>query len=210
MCRAAAIVSRPRSTEARKWTLPRRVARGGERGPTCLPATTVVVGLSDSVEAVSRDLSRRRIVTIAGPAGIGKTTLAIATARSLRGSFGKAVLFVDLAPIEDPSLVVSTLVSALGLVLRADEPVSAIVDFLRDERLLIVLDNCEQVIEIVAGLADRLLRETVETHLLITSREPLRIAGERVASSGAVGMPARQGRYHRRRGKSVCRRPVVR
>ncbi len=144
------------------------------------PRETVVVGLSDSMEAVSRDLLRRRIVTIAGPAGIGKTTLAIATAEALRGSFGKAVLFVDLAPIEDPSLVVSTLVSALGLVLRADEPVSAIVDFLRDERLLIVLDNCEQVIEIVAGLADRLLRETVETHLLITSREPLRIAGERV------------------------------
>ena len=64
--------------------------------------------------------------------------------------------------------------------MRADEPVAAIVDFFRDERLLIVLDNCEQVIEAVAGLADRILRETAETHMLITSREPLRIAGERV------------------------------
>jgi predicted ATPase len=146
-----------------------------------LPARgTVIVGRAESMESVSRELSRRRIVTIAGPAGIGKTSLAIATAAMLRGNFGDAVLFVDLAPIEDPSLVISALASTLGLVLRADEPVAAIVDFLRDERVLIVLDNCEQVIEAVAGLADRILRETVETHILITSREPLRIAGERV------------------------------
>jgi predicted ATPase/DNA-binding winged helix-turn-helix (wHTH) protein len=154
-------------------------ARGGARSN--LPARgTVIVGRSDSMEAVSRELSRTRIVTIAGPAGIGKTSLAIATAATLCGSFGDAVLFVDLAPIEDPSLVISTLASTLRLVLRADEPVAAIIDFLRDERILIVLDNCEQVIEAVAGLADRILRETVEIHMLITSREPLRIAGERV------------------------------
>ena len=146
-----------------------------------LPArATGIVGRSDSMETISRDLSRRRIVTITGPAGIGKTSLAIATAATLSGNFGDAVLFVDLAPIEDPSLVISVLASTLGLVLRADEPVAAIVDFLRDKRVLIVLDNCEQVIEAVAGLADRILRETGETHMLITSREPLRIAGERV------------------------------
>jgi predicted ATPase len=132
------------------------------------------------METVSRELLLMRIVTVTGPAGIGKTSLAIATAATLRGSFGDAVLFVDLAPIEDPSLVVSVLASTLGIVLRADEPLAAIVDFLRDERLLIVLDNCEQVIDAVAGLVDRMLRETVETHMLITSREPLRIAGERV------------------------------
>ena len=152
---------------------------GGARSN--LPArATGIVGRSDSMETISRELSRTRIVTITGPAGIGKTSLAIATAATLRGSFGDAVLFVDLAPIEDPSLVISTLAATLRLGLRADEPVAAIIDFLRDERILIVLDNCEQVIEAVAGLADRILRETVETHMLITSREPLRIAGERV------------------------------
>ena len=71
------------------------------------------------METVSRELSRGRIVTIAGPAGIGKTTLAIATAAALRGNFGDAVLFVDLAPIEDPSLVISTLASTLGFVLAS-------------------------------------------------------------------------------------------
>ena len=134
------------------------------------PLGTVIVGRADSMETVSRELSRRRIVTIAGPAGIGKTSLAIATAATLRASFGDAVLFVDLAPIEDPSLVISAIASTLGVVLRADEPVAAIVDRLRDERRLIVLDNCEQVIEAVAGLTDRIVRETPETRFLVTSR----------------------------------------
>ena len=132
------------------------------------------------MEAVSCELSRTRLVTITGPAGIGKTSLAIATAASLRGSFGDAVLFVDMAPIEDPSLVISTLASTLRVALRANEPVAAIIHSLRDARILLVLDNCEQVIEAVARLADRILGETGETHMLITSREPLRIAGERV------------------------------
>jgi predicted ATPase/DNA-binding winged helix-turn-helix (wHTH) protein len=154
-------------------------AQGGSR--TSLPArATEVIGRSDSIETVSRELSRRRCVTITGPAGIGKTTLAIATAKALSNSFDGATVFVDLAPIEDPSLVVSILVSALGLVLRADDPVAAIVEALRDERILIVLDNCEQVVETVARLADRFLRETSAPHMLVTSREPLQIAGERV------------------------------
>jgi predicted ATPase len=156
--------------------------RGISRGArTNLPARgTEIIGRSASLEAVSRELSRTRIVIIAGPAGIGKTTLAIATAEALRSSFGDAVVFVDLAPIEDPSLVVSILVSALGLVLQVAEPVTAVVDVLRDERLLIVLDNCEQVVDIVARLADRILRETAEIYMLVTSREPLQIAAERV------------------------------
>ena len=171
----AAPVERTERTPA-----PRSGGSGTGAGMNLPSRASMVVGRSDSIEAVARELSRRRIVTITGPAGIGKTTLAIATALAMRGDFGDAVLFVDLAPIEDPSLVVSALVSALGLVLRADEPVLAVIDFLRDRRLLIVLDNCEQVIEPVAALAERLLGETACVHLIVTSREPLRIAGERV------------------------------
>jgi predicted ATPase/DNA-binding winged helix-turn-helix (wHTH) protein len=141
---------------------------------------TAIIGRSDSIETISRELSRRRLVTIVGPAGIGKTSLAIASAASQRGRFGDAVWFVDLAPIEDPLLVISTVASILGHVLQGDDPAMAVVDFLRDDRSLIVLDNCEQVIGVVAELGQRILRETAETHILITSREPLRIAGEHV------------------------------
>ena len=96
-----------------------RPARSPVGVKTNLPARgTMVIGRSISMQAVSRALSRTRIVTIAGPAGMGKTSLAIATAAALRDGFGDAVLFVDLAPIEDPTLVVSTLASTLGLVLR--------------------------------------------------------------------------------------------
>ena len=155
-----------------------------------LPARgAVLIGRSDSMGSVSCELLRSRIVTIAGPAGIGKTSLAITTAATLLGSFGDAVLFVDLAPIADPSLVISVLASTLGLVLQADEPLAAIVEFLRDERVLIVLDNCEHVIEAVAGLADRILRETAAPHILVTSREPLRITGEHVHRLAPVECP---------------------
>ena len=83
---------------------------------TNLPARgTMVIGRSISMQAISRELSRNRIVTIAGPAGMGKTSLAIATAATLCDGFGDAVLFVDLAPIEDPTLVVSTLASTSRL-----------------------------------------------------------------------------------------------
>ncbi len=139
-----------------------------------------IVGRTDNIEAISRELVRRRLVTIAGPGGIGKTTLAIATAEALRPSFGGAVFFVDFAPIEDPALLTGAVATALGGVRRGDDPMSAIVELLRDRRLLIVLDNCEQVIEAAAALADRIVRDTAGTHVLVTSREALRIQGERV------------------------------
>jgi DNA-binding winged helix-turn-helix (wHTH) protein len=139
---------------------------------------SMIVGRSGSVETVCRELSKRRLVTVTGPGGIGKTSLAVVAAQALRSNYNNSVLFVDLAPIEDPSLVVSSLASALGVALRVDEPIPAILDFLRDQPLLIVLDNCEQVVEAVASLAEHILSGTVDTHLLVTSREPLRIRGE--------------------------------
>ena len=142
--------------------------------------TNAIVGRTDNIETITRDLARRRLVTVAGPGGIGKTTLAVAIAEALRPSFDDMVFFVDLAPIEDPVLVVGAVASVLGRVPRTEAPADALIELLRDTRLLLVLDNCEQVIDAVAALADRLVRETAGTHLLVTSRETLRIAGERV------------------------------
>lgn len=155
------------------------IAPSGIR-PTLPAWTTPIVGRTDNIEAISRELLRTRLVTIAGPGGIGKTTLAVATAQALRGSFGDLVFFVDLAPITDPAIVVSAVASVLGRAQRAEDPVDALAEYLRNQRALIVLDNCEQVIEAVAALADRIVHEAAETHLLVTSRETLRIGGEHV------------------------------
>ena len=142
--------------------------------------TGAIIGRSASIEIVSRELTQRRLVTIAGPAGIGKTTLAIATAAALRRSFDDAVFFVDLAPIEEPALVFSAFSSVLGGVGQAEDSVAALTDRLRGQRFLVVLDNCEQFVEAVARLADRIVRSVPGAHVLATSRETLQIAGERV------------------------------
>ena len=159
---------------------PRPSAGPSNRQANLPMRTSPIVGRAENIEALSRDLSQRRLVTVAGPGGIGKTTLAIATAQALRASFNDTVFFVDLAPITDPALVVSTLATALKQAQRSEDPAGALLDELGDRRVLIVLDNCEQVIEAVAALADRIIREAAGTHILVTSRETLRIEGEHV------------------------------
>jgi predicted ATPase/DNA-binding winged helix-turn-helix (wHTH) protein len=171
----AARVERLRRTEA-----PGSGTASFDARPNLPTRTGAILGRTDNIETISRELSRGRLVTIAGPGGIGKTTLAIATAEALRPGFADAVFFVDLAPIEDPMLVIGTVAAVLGQVQRVEDPMSAIVDYLRDRRLLLVLDNCEQVIEAVAALADRIVRDTAGAHVLVTSREALRIQSERV------------------------------
>jgi predicted ATPase/DNA-binding winged helix-turn-helix (wHTH) protein len=136
-----------------------------------------ILGRADSISAVSRDLVEERLVTITGPAGIGKTTLAIATVHSLRPEL---LRFVDLAPVEDGGLVATTVASVLGVVFQARDPVPEILELLRNKPLLIVFDNCEQVIHAVAGLAHHILRGTADARVLVTSREPLRLEGERI------------------------------
>ncbi len=141
---------------------------------------SAIIGRSDSIAAVRGELSQSRLVTIVGPAGVGKTTVGIAAAQAIRDGSGGSVCFVDLAPVHTPSLVVSAFAAALGIAIKEGDPLREVVESLRDKPLLILLDNCEQVIEAAAQLADRLLRDTAEPRILATSREPLRISGEQV------------------------------
>ena len=133
--------------------------------------------------AVIRDLigtDRQRLVTLTGVGGSGKTRLAIEVATELLDQFVDGVWFVDLTPTSSPALVPRSVAGALGVrEVQAAPILDALLGFLRRKRLLLVLDNCEHLIDACAKLADRLLTACPDLHVLATSREPLRIDGER-------------------------------
>jgi len=157
--------------------MPTPVADRGSNVPVCLMRP---IGRDNAISAVSGRFHRYRLTTIVGTGGIGKTTVCLAVAEELAGSFEDGVCFLDLAPLRDPQLVSSVLACALGLANVSEEPLSDVVAFLRQRQMLLVFDSCEQVIEAVAILAETLLKETPGTRILATSREALRAEGESV------------------------------
>src|SRR6202008_4187363 len=119
-------------------------------------------------------------VSIVGPGGVGKTTVAISVAHALVDGFQGAVFFIDLAALTDAKLVPTAIASALGLMVQTQDPVVSLLAFIGDRRILLVLDNCEHVIDVAAPLAERVVSEAPQAHVLATSREALRVEGEHV------------------------------
>src|SRR5260370_21649188 len=119
-----------------------------------------------------------RFVSIVGPGGIGKTTVAISVAHALLDGFHDAVFFIDLAALTDPQLVPTAIASALGFAVQTQDPVVGLLAFIGDRKILLVLDNCEHVIGVAAALAERIVSEAPQAHVLATSREALRVEGE--------------------------------
>jgi predicted ATPase/class 3 adenylate cyclase len=148
------------------------------------------VGRDQELATVRALMREARLVTLAGPGGVGKTRLALqVAAESLDGS-GDGVWFVDLAPITDPALVAASVAQVLWVRAEAGRPViDSLVDALGARRLLVVLDNCEQVIGAVAALAETLMRRCPLVTLLATSREPLGIGGEQVYRVPSLSVP---------------------
>src|SRR4051794_30877007 len=142
-------------------------------------AVTRMIGRDEAVAAVVSRLSRQRLVTIVGPGGIGKTTVALAVAERMIASYEHGVWLIDLAPLGDPRLVPSAVATVLGLEVRTENALPGLVDGLRDKRMLLLLDNCEHVIDAAASLAAAVLSGVLGVNILATSREPLGVAGER-------------------------------
>ena len=144
-----------------------------------LPARPLMmIGRETVVSEVSDKLRNERFVTLLGPGGIGKTTIALAVGRAAAEKFGGEVYFVDLECLTDPRHVAGAVATSLGVALKSKDPCLELVNLVRSRKLLIILDSCEHVIEAVASLAEQLYRQTEEIHVLTTSRELLNVEGE--------------------------------
>ena len=144
-----------------------------------LPATnTRLIGRENVVAGLSARFSRDRFLTIVGPGGIGKTSVALAVAEELLANYKHGIWLIDLALVGNPVLVPTALASALGLEVRAENFLPRLIANLWDKQMLLVLDNCEHVIAAAAALAAEVLRGAPGVHVLATSREPFRVEGE--------------------------------
>lgn len=163
-----------------------RVVLAGERWlpvkeiPNNLPqAQTSFVGREREIGELKTALAKSRLVTLLGMGGLGKTRLSLQVASELMADFPDGVWFLDLAPIRDPALVVSEAAQVLGLREEPGRPlIQTVCAHLKSLRVLLVVDNCEQVVRACADLASAVLKSTPKVRLITSSREALRVPGE--------------------------------
>lgn len=153
-------------------------------------ALTRFIGRCEELAQVEARLVAGRLVTLTGPGGVGKTRLAMEAAWVLQPRYADGAWLVELAPLQDPKLVGSAIVEALGLQTARDGCVDAIAAVLRTKKLLLILDNCEHVIGEGASVAERLLRACPNLSIIATSREPLAVTGETVLRVPPLKLPA--------------------
>ena len=155
-------------------------------------------GRAQAIREVAEQLAKERFVTITGPGGSGKTTVAVHVAESLCPAHASNTCFVDLAGVTDPQLVPTRLATALGLPAFSVEPLPKILSSLSGRSMLLVLDNCEHLIEAAARLAESVLRGARDVQILATSREPMRATMESLYRIGPLETPPAPYRAPRR------------
>ncbi|MCZ4558181.1 protein kinase [Rhodococcus maanshanensis] len=162
----------------------------GRKGNLPAELTSFVNRRSELTEAKEM-LSSSRLVTLTGIGGVGKTRLSLRIATSVQRAFRDGAWLVELADLRDESLVVGVVAAALGLQSFSREPLQTVLaEFLEPRQVLLVLDNCEQVIDAVAALAEALLRHCPELRIVATSREALAIGGEATLRVPPLSAPA--------------------
>src|SRR5690606_36305772 len=150
---------------------------------------TGLVGRDADVADVLGSLGTHRLVTIVGPGGIGKTSVAIRAAEHYQRRPAMQVAFVDLAPLISPDHVLGTMVRSLGVSADLPDPIQAVAQGQAGKDILLLIDNCEHVVDSLAPPIERLLASLPGLHILATSREALRVPGEYVLRLSALAVP---------------------
>jgi predicted ATPase/class 3 adenylate cyclase len=154
-----------------------------------LPVSSFI-GRERELEQTATALGQARVVTLTGPGGVGKTRLALQAAAQVAPRFGDGAWLAELAPVRDPAGVDDAVAAAFSVTARAGQgTLEALVEFLRSKQLLLVLDNCEHLIEAAAALAGALARSCEQLVILATSREALGIDGERLIPVPSLRVP---------------------
>ena len=157
-----------------------------------LPAeTTSFVGRRRELAEVRKKLTEARLVSLVGPGGVGKSRLAVRAATDLARRFSAGGWLVELAEVRDPALVCNAVMAALDLRDQATaEPLPLLLAYLRDRELLLVLDNCEHLLDATAQLVTEVLRTAPGVRIIVTSREPMSVSGEHVVPVPPLELPA--------------------
>jgi predicted ATPase/DNA-binding CsgD family transcriptional regulator len=151
---------------------------------------TSFVGRERECAEIAQLVETTRLLTLVGTGGVGKTRLALEVARTLQPEFAHGVWLVELAALADPALVLQAISTSLGVAEIAGQPLEeTLLHVLSSRRPLLVLDNCEHVLPACADVVDRLLRSCAQVHILATSRQPLRVAGETVWRVPSLSAP---------------------
>ncbi|MGE0718229.1 MAG: winged helix-turn-helix domain-containing protein [Alphaproteobacteria bacterium] len=165
-------------------------------GPSALPPTvdglpghSGIVGREGDIALIADALEQRQLVTVVGPAGVGKTTTAVAAARRAGERYPDGICFIDLAAIGDPQLVGVAVASAIGVGGNMKDLLVGIVDALRGRRKLLILDNCEHVLNAASVIAEQIRAAVPDVAVLATSREPLRSRVEAVHRLAPLAFP---------------------
>ncbi|HEY9286551.1 MAG TPA: NB-ARC domain-containing protein, partial [Candidatus Dormibacteraeota bacterium] len=156
-----------------------------------LPAeTTSFVGRRRELAEVKQKLAQGRLVSLVGPGGVGKTRLGMQAAAAIARGFADGDWLVELAEIRDPALVSNAVMAALDLRDQAGaDPLAIVLTYLKDRQLLLVLDNCEHLLEAAGRVLTELMKAAAGVRVIVTSREPLNVAGEHVLPVPPLDLP---------------------
>lgn len=164
-------------------------AIGRGKMETLPPRLLRMIGRDQTVRALRSEVMSRRFVSIVGPGGVGKTTVAVAVGHAMATEFDEAVYFVDLSALRDSALVIPAVASALQCLEQTQDSLTRLLTFVASKRILLILDSCEHLVESVATLTDELFHAAPLVHILATTREALRVEGENIQLLKSLDSP---------------------